>query len=405
MAAARTPRLEVLLSVSRRVAEGSDLGETLDHIACEAAAVTGAVGASIQLIGREGRLWLGGAWGVSEVYRRHLEARFSGFGSWAGPTGLAITRRRQVVVPDIQAHPDLAGWADWATAEGYHSLCSTPLDVEGDVLGALNLYRPRAGAWPEGDLEVLSFFSDHAATALRIANLIDRQNRQLAGFARIVRDLREQTHEHANRIHSIAALMAMGERAEAQRFISELLRAHGESHDAVVRGIEHPALAGLLLAEMMIARQTGIDLKVDRRSRLTSLPARLSEAESVALVAHMLEHAFEAVVGVPASRRRVTLRAWSGERGAVFRVRDWGLAPPSVTQPVLVDGAVFSPSSSSHRLPSLTQSLLLEAVSGVQGSVQFTPERTGTTTVVTIPATPLGGAQADTFSSVVAAAS
>jgi hypothetical protein len=373
-----------MLSVSRRVAEAGDLVQALDHIAREAVRVMDARGASIQLIGQDGRLQLGGSWGVSDVYRAHLENRFLAPGASAGPTGLALTRRRQVVVPDIQSDPDLVAWRERARVEGYGSLASTPLDVDGDVVGALNVYRGRPGPWPASDLAVLSVFSDHAATAVRIANLINRQERQLAGLSRVVRGLREQTHEHANRVHSIGALVALGEHEEARRFTGQLLTEHARSREEVVAGVEHPALAGLLLAEIMIARQAGIRLKVDRRSDLKSLPGGLSEAESVFLIGRLLEHAFEAIVDVPRARRRVTFRARSDPLGATFSVRDWGSRMRSMSRVLLVDGVEFNASDARHRLPSLAQSLLVEAVGGFQGTVEFVPEGVGTTTVVRI---------------------
>ena len=385
MAPATRSHLEGMLSVSRRVAAAGDLTETLNHIAYEAVRVMDARGATIQLMSRSGRLQLGGAWGVSAAYRSHLDSRFLATGEGAGPTGLALTHRRQVVVPNIQTDPDLVAWRRLTRAAGYWSLSSTPLDVDGDVVGALNVYRGRPGAWPASDLHVLSFFSDHAAIAVRIANLIDRQERQLAGLARVVRGLREQTHEHANRVHSIGALVSLGDHEEARRFIAQLLQAHTRSREDVVAGIEHPALAGLLLAESAIALQTGIQLKIDRRSNVKSLPGGLSEAESVFLIGRLLEHAFEAIVDVVPARRKVTFRGHSDSRGAIFHVRDWGSRMPSMAQVALIDGVEFKPRDADHRLPSLTQSLLLEAVNCFQGTLTFVPENVGTTVVVSIP--------------------
>jgi GAF domain-containing protein len=378
----RTARLEVMLAVSRHVAESGDLRETLDLIAREAVQAARAGAASILLIGAGPRLRLGGSWGLSERVRTRFEDPRSGLGLGAGPTGLALRSREQVAVPDIEQAPWLAEWYARTAGGGNRSVATTPLFVEGDLVGALNVFRRKPGPWLAEELELLSFLADHAATALRVADLIARQNRQLAGFDRVLRGLREQTHEHANRIHSVAALIAMGEEEEARRFISEQIEAHGRSHEAVVDRIEPPALAGLLLAEITVARQSGIELRVDRRSRLTELPAGLSEAESVELVGHLLQYALESLVDVPPHRRRAIFRASSGPRHTAFEVRDWGNRPASMdaekpqTGPAaLLDG----------RLPTLTKSLLLESIAGAGGVLDIAARSTGSKTTVTIP--------------------
>jgi hypothetical protein len=378
--AERSAKLEAMLAVSRHVAESGDVNETLDLIAREAAKAIGAVGATIMLLGRHGLLRLGGAWGISDALRESFADPSFGLAMWAGPTGLALTRRRQVAVPDIREEPALIEWHRRRKAEGYLSLASTPLGTNGDFAGALNVYRKVAGPWPVRDLELLSFLADHAAVALRVGNLIERQNRQLEGFERVLRTLREQTHEHANRLHSVAALLALGEQGEAYQFIDDQIDAYATSHDAVVAGIGPPGLAGLLMAEMTIARQSGIDLKVDRRSRLSRLPSGFSEAEAVALVGLLLEYAFDALVDVPASRKRVTLKASAGPEGVVFTVRDWGAQFAAATR---FDGVATSIVGEGS-LPSVAQSLLAEMIVAPQRKIDFEQHTVGTTTTVTI---------------------
>jgi GAF domain-containing protein len=380
-AAYSTARLEAMLAVSRHVAESGDLTETLDLIASEAARAIGANGATIMLLGRQGLLRLGGAWGISDGLRGAFSDPSFGLALWAGPTGLALTRRRQVALADIREEPALNEWHRLRKGEGYFSLASTPLGFEGEFAGALNVYRRVAGPWPEEDLELLSFLADHAATALRVANLIERQNRQLAGLDRVLRSLREQTHEHANRIHGIAALVALGEQEEARRFIDDQINAYVSSHDAVVAGIEPAALAGLLMAEMTTARQGGIDLRVDRRSRLGRLPASLTEAEAVALVAQLLEYAFDALRDVPSSRKRVRFKASTTPEGVVFKVRDWGVQSPVLAQ---LDG-LGPVESAGMALPSISQWMLSELIEGAHGSIEFERHQVGTSTTVTIP--------------------
>jgi GAF domain-containing protein len=355
----RRSQLEAMLSVSG-IGAGESLDETLGRIARAAAGVVDARSAAILLVGPGRQLLLADAWGLSDSYRREMQERLV---RGVGPSGLAVSERRSIVVPDIVTYPGLRMWREPAIREGYRSFVATPLRIEGETVGVLNVYRSEAGPWPDHDLDVLAFFADHAVTAIRIANLVDRQDRQLQALERVVRGLREQTHEHANRLHGVSGLLALGEPAEAQRFIADLLATHGQSYHAVVSGIEHATLAGLIMAETMIAGQRGITVKIDRRSRVTALPAHLGDAELIAVVGHLLEQALEVLVKVPARRRRATFSVWGSRDGAVFKVRDWG----------------------TDRLPTLNYSLLVDAVGAVDGSVEVIHHAVGATTAVTIP--------------------
>lgn len=356
----RRSQLDAMLAVSGRVAAGETLEDTLGHITRAAAEIADARAAAVLLVGPGRQLLLGNAWGLSAAYRREMQERLV---RGIGPSGLAVSQRRSIVVPDIATYPGLHMWREPAMREGYRSFVSTPLHFEDETVGVLNVYRTEAGPWPDIDLELLAFFADHAVTAIHIANLMERQDRQLHALERIVRGLREQTHEHANRLHSVSGLLALGDVDETRRFVAELLATHGQSYHAVVSGIEHATLAGLLLAEVMIASQRGISLKVDRRSRVRQLPAELGDAELVAIVGHMLEHSFEALAQVAGRRRRATFSATSSIAGVTFRVRDWG----------------------ADRLPTLSYSLLVDAVSAVGGSVTVIREHVGETTTVRIP--------------------
>lgn len=379
-----TARLKEMISVSRSVAQAGDLAPTLNLIAEEAARTVGAHGAIIHYISRD-RLRLAGCWGIDDEYRTAIVKR-NATPAWAGPMGRAFKRSGQLVIPNIQEDPVLGvNWNRPATAAGYRSMAVTALVIDGDFVGTLNVYRRQVGQWPQEDLELLTFLADHAASALRVANLFERQTQQLEGIQQVLRGLREQTHEHANRVYAVSALVAIGEPEEAKAFISELLRRHDESTEAVIGGIEPASLAGLLLAEIIIARQRSIRLTVDRRSRLTHLPGRLAEAESMALVGHLLGYASEGLGDLPKSRRKVTFRAWNEGGDVLLRVRDWANDVAFHTPSQVIDGVEFDPSRSDRRLNSVARSLLLEAAESAEAQVTFEPQGVGVLTTVRIP--------------------
>ena len=325
-----------MLSVSERVAQGGDLREVLDDIACEAGQIVRARSASILLLRTQNLFRLGGSWGLSEVYRGALERRLHDAIAPGGPAGLVVAERRPVVIDDVRSDSRLLS-RETAVAEGLRSLVATPLVVDNELVGVLIVWRSLPDPWTQVDLDLISFFSDHAAYAIRTAALLVRQTSQLQALSRIVRDLRELAHEHANRIHGLDGLVSLGETAEAKRFVAELLRMHEENHRAVVDGIAQPTLAGLLLAEMTIARQQGIRLRIDGRSRLRGLPSTITDAEAVTIMGHLITQAIDAVADATSAERSVLFYAATRPHQVVLRTRHRGQPPAPLNGSVLED--------------------------------------------------------------------
>ncbi|HEY5333365.1 MAG TPA: GAF domain-containing protein, partial [Solirubrobacterales bacterium] len=303
--------------------------------------------------------WLGGSWGLSDEYREALEQRLHD--NTKGPAAIAVKQREVVVIRDARTDDRIRS-RETALAEGLRSLVATPLITDGEVVGVLTAYRAHPDPWTEQDLDLIQFFADHCGNAIRAAALLDRRHSQLYAMSRIVRDLRELNHEHANRIAGISGLLGLGETAEARRFAADLLQMHHENHRAVVHGIEQSTLAGLLLAEMTIARQRGINLKVDRRSRLRGLPPTLTDAEAVTIVVNLITQAIDAVVENRSKRRLITFYAATRPQVTIFRTRH--------------DGNPSGP---------LGESALIEAVSESWGTVRGERDGHGLLTVVEIP--------------------
>jgi GAF domain-containing protein len=350
--------LATMVSVADSVAAADDLETTLDHIARSAAEVADGDAAGIFLIGPGNTLELRGSCALPLAYRRFLDRHPLMAVDRSEPVARSIADGRVVEAYDLAEAVDQVGWGSVGIA--HRSLVSLPLSVDGEAVGAMVVYRAEPGPWSGADIETVTALAEHAATAIRIANLIERKDRQLEGLALVVRGLREQAHEHANRIHSVMGMLALGEQREARRFVDTLLADYHDSQASVAAGIQHRTLASLLLAEVKIAMQRGIRLKIDRRSRLTSLPARVGDAEAVVIVGHLLEHALNAIEEQTGDRRRVTFYAKSASDRMVLSTRDWGSGSPCLSRSVLID-----------------------AVAAVGGSVEFIPLPRGTLTRIT----------------------
>ena len=159
---------------------GESLGDVLSRVARELQEEHGDVEATLQSITRAAVDTVPGAdeCGVSYVVRRReveprawtsdlprtLDALQGQLGQ--GPCLDAIWDQRVVAVPDVARDGRWPEFARQASGLGVGSLLCFQLFVEGDNLGALNLYARRAGAFDAESTDVGQLFAAHAAVAL-----------------------------------------------------------------------------------------------------------------------------------------------------------------------------------------------------------------------------------------------
>jgi len=374
--------IAAMLPVSRAVLRGGPLTDVLDRIAAQAAdVVPSADRASIILIeGSEHRFRLAGSHGLSDRYRELLSTGEAKLRPGEGPSGVAYELGRPVVVSDLDADPVIASWAwrDIAREEGYKAIISLPLMPGDQVVGTLNLYRTERGPWEPEQVEVLTFFAEHAAGAVRTAQLLDQRSKQVSALERLVRTLREQTHEHANRLHAIGGLLALGEVEEAQELLDDLEGAHTEMRAALDARIQVPVVAGLVLADAVVAAQRGIRLVLDERSRLAALPAALSDTQIVTILGNLLDNAFDAVAEMEGDRREVTLLVDGGGDRLLIEVGDRGEGLADA-QRIFERGHTTKPGHAGVGL-----ALVQEAVTAAMGTLEATSGPAGTTIRVTV---------------------
>lgn len=323
-------QLDAIMAVSTAVAQGEALDDTLDRIAETAASFVSAQSAAVIL--RQGEsatgLALAGSFGLGEKYAEHLNATRP-LEVGIGPSGVAAETGQPLRIEDVFESDLCAPWRGLAIRQHYRAMLCVPLRQEDDrVIGVLNAYRAEPSVWTDREVILMSLLADHAAIAIRTANLLDDARRRVDGLSLMVRSLRAQSHEHANRLHAIYGLLALGEVDDARRLIADV-EGDDSMYGTVTACVENSMLAGLLVAESAIAHESGIEILLDRRSRLRELPAGLADLDAVTILGNLLHNAIEAVTSMPPSRRRVSVALLQRRHETVFRVRDWGPGIPA----------------------------------------------------------------------------
>jgi GAF domain-containing protein len=382
--------IDALLRVSRAVGLQPHLSDVLDVIATEACSVTRAKAASILLTDPgETVFHLAASSGLSRDYERFLQSHFVRYGQSISRAAAQLLR--PIVVDDVANdprvnRPEAREWKRFALRENYRASLSVPLLAGSQSSGVLNLYRAEVGPWLSAEVEVAATFAQYAASAIHSAKLMESQRRQVDALGRLVAVLRDQTHEYANRLHAVSGLLALGEQTGAQEFLSQLISIHHESYASVMERVQPPILAGLLIAQMSVARQRGVEVRLDQRTNLQSLPPLLGAAEAVTIVANLIENAIEAVSEVRGNRRRVSVRINQNPQRVVIAVRDWGPGFPAGTE----EEALARGSSSKDGHPGIGLALVSEAVASAGATLTVGNAAPGALFVVTLPNQPEG---------------
>jgi len=128
----------------------------------------------------------------------------------ASTPGRVILDRRTIHVPDIEATADEYPEAlTRARANGWRAVAAAPLLHGSEAIGALSLYGPEPGPFPDDQVRLLETFASQAAIA--IAN------------ARLFQELQERTAQLSRSVEEQRALAEVGEVVSSSLDLQEVL--------------------------------------------------------------------------------------------------------------------------------------------------------------------------------------
>ncbi|MBC7442688.1 MAG: sensor histidine kinase [Ramlibacter sp.] len=142
--------------------------------------------------------------------------------------------------------------------------------------------------------------------------------------------LRAQTHEHANRLHTIVSLMELGRGDEALDFATRDLELSQRLTDDMIDSVDEPVLSALLMGKFAQASELGVLLTVEANGSLSD--SGLSAQDLVTVVGNLVDNALDAAAGGDAPRA-VHLNVSATADDVAIEVADSGpgVAPEAVT--------------------------------------------------------------------------
>jgi two-component system CitB family sensor kinase len=134
--------------------------------------------------------------------------------------------------------------------------------------------------------------------------------------------LRSQTHEAANRLHTVVSLIEMGRTEDAVEFATTELEVAQRLTDEVVGAVGDPVVAALLLGKSAEAAERGVDLTVTGRLPADEPGAGVPARDLVTILGNLVDNALDAVTG--ASWRRIDVLLEGDAEALTVTVRDSG---------------------------------------------------------------------------------
>jgi sensor histidine kinase regulating citrate/malate metabolism len=199
--------------------------------------------------------------------------------------------------------------------------------------------------------------------------------------------LRAQTHEHANRLHTIVSLMELGRGNEALDFATNDLELSQRLTDDLVSSLEEPVLGALVMGKAAEAHERGVELilTTDGSTAVTGLAVQ----DLVAILGNLLDNAIDAAADAPPPRL-VELSVSSAGGALEITVEDSGPGiDPDAVEDVFRHG--FSTKVPGPFGRGLGLALVRQAVQRLGGSMTITSPA-GALFRVTLPTAPAAAA-------------
>ena len=199
--------------------------------------------------------------------------------------------------------------------------------------------------------------------------------RELDEAIGLTETLRAQSHEFANRLHTLVGLVELGHTREAIQFVTDVSAARSELTDQLVDAIGEPKLAALILAKVSLADERDVRLRIMPDSRVGRLVSANGEVQHISditgvltVVGNLIDNAIDAAAQGPVPRE-VELTLVAAEADLLIRVRDSGPGVPhDMREQIFMDG-VTTKSSVTGARRGLGLALVRQIVEGRGGMI------------------------------------
>ena len=229
-----------------------------------------------------------------------------------------------------------------------------------------------------------------AVVTLRDRTELEGLLRELDSVDALTDALRAQQHEFANRMHTVAGLIELGDQQAAIHYALETSDDTAGRAEAIRERVEAPEIAALLLAKTTVAAEHGVQLVLSDDSRLSETVVERNTLLSI--VGNLIDNAIDAAAA-GSEPAVVTVRLTTCEAAIKIEISDTGPGvPEELSARIFTDGfTTKTPDGRSHR--GLGLALVHRLVNRADGAINVNCSDATTFTVV-LPTNATEGAEA-----------
>jgi two-component system, CitB family, sensor kinase len=190
--------------------------------------------------------------------------------------------------------------------------------------------------------------------------------RQLDDAIGLTETLRAQSHEFANRLHTLVGLVELGRNDEAIQFVTDVSAARADLTERLQADIGDAKLVAMILGKVSLADERDVQLRVMDDSHVSAPISDISQVLTVA--GNLIDNAIDAAAQAPGPRW-VELTIVAAEHDLLVRVRDSGRGVPhDMREAVFMDGVTTKTSTTGARR-GLGLALVRKVVEGRGGMI------------------------------------
>ncbi len=233
-------------------------------------------------------------------------------------------------------------------------------------------------------------------SSFRLKGELELLTRKLSHIEQYAETLRSQSHEYANKLHTIAGLIQIDARDQALELIGQESKGVQELVHLLVDAVPDPIVAGCILGKFNRARELGLELVVEAESHMADIPQHLPREQLVTLLGNLLDNAFEATRLYARqnqnARRVVTLSMSDYGDDLIFEIDDNGKGIPVEEKKRIFEKGVSTKPGDGHGYGLYLVATILHELQG-QISVQNN-ENGGGRVIIYLPKKPLHNSEA-----------
>ncbi|MEW9672333.1 ATP-binding protein [Ammoniphilus sp. 3BR4] len=211
---------------------------------------------------------------------------------------------------------------------------------------------------------------------------------ELTGVKQFIEALRVQNHEYMNKLHTIAGLIQLGKTDKALTYIFDTTEQQEELAAFLTNQIVDYSLSGLLLGKVSRAKELGIDLHIDRNSRLSEIPKQWDAGVMIAVIGNLLDNAMEALQGQALDQRKIYISIRNDDERLSIIAEDNGPGiPEDIRELIYIQG--FSTKANKDKNRGIGLALIYQYVMNAKGTIELkTDPSYGTRFEISVPMYP-----------------